>query len=211
MNINWTTIIESIGLVGIISGLIVWLIKSLGEHFISKNLKSYEIELQSKSDNYKLELDKLLENHKSELNVLYLKASKLYDKRMLILSELYQKIVTLDRSMNEMVRFLVEVREDAEKEEQERLQNSGKAHDDFMKYYTENKIFFSTELCGKLYKLRTEYFDSYWEYTFRHRFPTDDFKTIHEKSKKASEILKKQIPPILLEIEGEFRLIIGVE
>ena len=47
---NWTNIISEIGIVGIISGLIVWLIKQLGQSYIDKNVKSYELELKNKSE-----------------------------------------------------------------------------------------------------------------------------------------------------------------
>ena len=43
---DWTKIFSEIGIVGIISGLVVWLIKQLGQRLIDKNSKNYELELQ---------------------------------------------------------------------------------------------------------------------------------------------------------------------
>ena len=208
---DWKSIIESIGIVGIVSGLIVWLIKQLGQNYINRNFKAYEIELKTKANNYRLELDKNLESHKSELNILYNKASRLHEERLRILSKLYKKIVILDRTMQEMTAFMKQVFEDAEKEEKERIKQAGYAYDDFFTFYIENKIFFSKKLTELLDQLRDKYFDSYMDYTFRHRYSFTDFKFNHEQSKKASETVREHIPPIKEEIEIEFRDLIGVE
>jgi hypothetical protein len=58
---NWGEIVKELGLVSIVSGLIVWLIKQLGQSFIDKKFKAYELELKYKSDDYTHQLDKSLE------------------------------------------------------------------------------------------------------------------------------------------------------
>ena len=58
---DWNKIITDIGIIGIISGLLVWLIKQLGQLFINRNLSLYKQELQNKSDLHKSELNQVFE------------------------------------------------------------------------------------------------------------------------------------------------------
>lgn len=92
---DWNKILTDIGIVGIISGLLVWLIKQLGQLFIDKNLSLYKQELQNKSDLYKFELNQVFEKYKTELAFLSQKAFKLHDRRLEKIDELYSLFIRL--------------------------------------------------------------------------------------------------------------------
>lgn len=211
---DWTEIVREVGLVSIVSGLIVWLLKQLGQDFIDKKFKAYELELKYKSDDYTHQLDKSLESHRAELSIIYAKASRLHDRRLEIIAELYKKLVRLDDVMNIMtalVRFGTSDDKTNEEAESKRIENARKAYNDFQSYYTENKIFFANKTNELLDTLRTDYFESYWDYTAYKLYRVTDFKLNLENAKMASEKVKKQIPPILRKLEAEFRQMIGVE
>ena len=214
MNINWDEIVKSVGLVSIVSGLVVWLIKQLGQHFIDRKFKAYELELKYKSNDYAHQLEKSLEDHRSKLSLVFTKASKLHDRRLEIISELYKKLVLLNQAMQTMTALWKLASEDKKADdaaENERIKNAGDKYSEFYSYYLENKVFFSIEICELLDSLRNGYYDSYWDYTAKQRFGFTDFELNYENAKKASENVQEKIPPILNQLESEFRKMIGVE
>lgn len=192
--------IQYIGQPVLIVGAATYIIQKLGEYILDKRLKAYEKELDSKQA--------LLEK---EITLTIAKTSKLYEGRLSILRDIYKKIVTLHREMNVMTMRFKEILENAEKEENERIENAGKAYNDFLLCYTENKIFITKRLDNHLEKLRQSYFDSYWDYTSGRSFGGVDFKFNYEQARIASDKVKNQIPPILDAIEIEFRKLLGVE
>jgi len=193
-------VIQYIGQPVLIVGAVTYIIQKLGEYALDKRLKVYEKELDNKQA--------LLEK---EITLTVARTTKLYEDRLSILRDIYKKMVTLDREMNVMTMPFKEVRQDAEKEENERIENAGKAYNDFLLCYTENKVFLTKKLDSHLEKLRQSYFDSYWDYTSGRRFGGMDFKFSYEQAKAASDKVRNQIPPILTEIEVEFRKLLGVE
>lgn len=193
-------ILQFIGQPVLIVGAVTYIIQKLGEYAIDKRLKAYEKELDNKQA--------LLEK---EITLTVAKSSKLYEDRLGILRDIYKKIVTLHREMNVMTMTFKEILKNAEKEENERIENAGKAYNDFFLCYTENKIFLTKKLDVKLKLLQDYYFDSYWDYTSGHNFGGMDFKFNYELAKEASVKVKIHIPPILDEIEIEFRRLLGVE
>jgi hypothetical protein len=112
--------------------------------------------------------------------------------------------------MNEMTALMKPIIQDADKEENDRIENAGKSYNDFLQCYLDNKIFFSKDTCILLDSLREKYFDSYWDYTITHRIGSKDFNFNYEHAKKASETVRTQIPPVLENLEVEFRKLLGV-
>jgi len=177
-----------------------YIIQKLGEYALDKRLKAYEKELDNKQA--------LLEK---EINLTIAKTTKLFESRLSILQDIYKKLVTLDREMNVMTMTFKEIKEDPEKEENERIANAGNAYNDYLLSFTENKIFLTKSLDEKLEQIRQSYFDSYWDYTSGKRFGGMDFKFTYENAVAASHKVRNLIPPILKEIENEFRKLLGVE
>lgn len=210
MTINWTDILQNLGIFGLLIAGLSWTFKKLGELYLQKRFAAYEKELQLKSQEYQMRLDMTLESHKAELNLMFIKSSKLHKKRLEILVDLYKKMAALDRDMNIMIAYIKPIIEDAQKEEQQRIETAGKSYNDFQAFYSDNKIFFSEKICSGLDNLRDKYFDGYMDYTFSQRFGVSDFKFSMDIAKKASETVKKSIPGILKEIETEFRRLLLV-
>jgi hypothetical protein len=192
----------------LISGLIVWLIKSLGKHFLDKSFSAYNKQLDIKADGYRLGLEKSLESHKSNLHLLYAKASKLHDKRLEILAELYNLLVTMDFRMRELTAPFKEVQKDAEGEENERIRKGADSYNKFLEYYSTRKIFLSKNLARDLDHLRDEYLSSYRDYTFAKSVSSVSNLNI-EKFRTAFKTISEDIPLVLGVVEDEFRNIIG--
>jgi hypothetical protein len=106
--------------------------------------------------------------------------------------------------------------EDAEKEEQERIERANKAFYDFNQYYFPNKIFFSESLISKLDKIQSFIWDKVWDFNYiknrikGERLEPNTWKSFSDDLKKISTDVHKVIPETLIDLENEFRELLGV-
>ncbi|MBX2917059.1 MAG: hypothetical protein KF856_17445 [Cyclobacteriaceae bacterium] len=198
---NWTDIIQNLGLFTIATGFISWLLKRLGEYFMDKRFKSFEAELQIKSEEYRLELDKRLETYKSDLSLQQLKKERLHNKRSEILEELYKRIVTLDFAMKELTAVFKQIKSDYDKEEQERINKSGNAYNEFLIYFKTHKLYFTEQTNKILDDLTAKYFDTLWDHTYEKRMRVSD----PQVAKDAYKRMQEEIPKVLADIELDFK------
>lgn len=192
------------------SGLIYWLLQTTINLYLNKRFESYKVELQTKSQEYKLGLDKTLEEHKSILNLSNLKQGKLHDLRLNIISDLYQKLVILNRNTREMTTPIKLVIEDSKKEEGERLYKTANSFNDFVKFYEERKIYFPADICKKLDELTHQFLEIFTGYSFEKESNEVFTMERHRKLKEISEKVRKEMPEILINIENDFRCLLGV-
>jgi len=197
---DWKEIIQNLGLFTIATGFISWLLKKLGEYFLDKRFKSFEMELQLKSDNYKLELDKGLETYKADLTLQHVKKERLHNKRSEILEELYKRIVDLDFAMRELTAVFKQVKSDYDAEERERIDKAGNAYNEFLKYSRVHKLYFNEETTKKLDNLTAKYFDTLWDYSDKQLKLAD-----RETMKNVYKNINEEIPKILADIDADFK------
>lgn len=210
--IDWSEVLASVSVYALLVGAASWVAKALGEQFLKMRFRAYEKEIESKSAEFKAQLDRSLEQFRAELQLANAKDSRLHDKRMLVLENLYQKIVSLNTALKEMTATLQFIHANAEQEEEERIKTASQAYDAFIKYYTENKIFFSLESCAQLDALRNSYFDSMQKYSSAEfSIGSAGFRPDFGKAQVASEIVRKSIPAVMQNIEKDFRQLLGVQ
>lgn len=205
----WIDLFEKLGLFGILSGAAIYLIR----FFIDRKFKSYEYELQASSERFKKELEFSLETYKKSLEELNYKATKLHDKRIEIIPEILRIIVDLDSSMKSMAslwKISTGNEEIDAMDEKRRIDNSLKHFNDYQEYFAKNRIYFPQSTCELLDKLKVEFWDGFWDYTFKYRMGISDTKFNNDLAKKASDKISKDIPPILNQLEIDFRKIINV-
>ncbi|AUD00881.1 hypothetical protein [Spirosoma pollinicola] len=178
---------------------------------LNKQLEMYRNELAEKTEVYKNNLNRLLETHKSELNLINLKTSKLYEKQSLVIAELYKLISRLNRSFNDMTALMKFVVSDSEKEEQERINKATKDFNAFIEFFTDNRIFFSESICVDIDNLSNLYRDVHWDYLDSKNYGNTEFLIkkglLDEVRKKTQEV----IPPILSNLQSQFRNILSVK
>jgi hypothetical protein len=167
--------------------------------------------LNIETQQHRLQLDKILEKHRSELNLLNAKNSRLHDKQLIIIAELYKRIVVMERYFKEMTAWMKPVISDIKKEEYERISKAGQSFNDYLSYYSENRIFFSEETTGYLDKLRDHFWETHWDYTFKERTGVDDYKINRENLDNATKLVTEKIPEVLKQLDKAFRQLLTVE
>ncbi len=173
---------------------------------LGKDLEQYKQELNIKTEIQKVEMSKILESFKGELNLLNSKNIKLHEKQLSVIAELYKKLVKTHFEFTTMTAMLKPVLKDIEVEERERINEAGKAFNEYTQFYMENKVFFSKDTATLLDKLRDTWRNSFYDYSQK----WGDHQTDYENTKRASEVVRNEIPKVLEKLEDEFRTLLTV-
>ncbi len=210
---TWIEVCRDIGVFGIAA----FIIQRIIEHSSTKNLEKYKQELDFTIRSYQLTLDTDLERYKSELNLHLTRQTTLHDKRLTIIDEMYKKLVTLDSGMRAMTGMHL-VYEDAEKENQERVDTAQKAFAEYNNYFLYNKLYFNKQISDLLENIRKEYYSANFDFFEPKRLQSftggrpspEGYRTAVETSQAASKRIQNDIPKILEQLEEEFRKLLGV-
>lgn len=151
---------------------------------------------------------KKLTEYEKKLDYSLRKESIYHDILLRKIAKLYKLIRILHRDMEILtakVKMIPGDEEEAKKLENAQIQNAGNSYNDFLEFYTINKIYFSSDVCKMVEALREGYFDSYWDYTAKNRFGFTDFKLNFKNAVAASEKIQKDVKPLLEKLEADVR------
>lgn len=196
------------------SGIFIFTIQGIINLFLSRNIESYKNEMIRDNQNAIQALTLSLESFKSDLGLTLTKQSKLYEHRLLIISDLYGKIVHLHQKMTEMTLKARYVPRDVtmeEEQENKRIQVTLEAFNDFLIFYLRNKIYLSPDTCKKIDSIQKEYAGVFHDYTIDKRLLNPSTRDTFDIKFKTSDTIDQTIKPILEQIELDFRELLGVK
>ncbi|MFA4851565.1 MAG: hypothetical protein WC868_10310 [Bacteroidales bacterium] len=207
---DWINLLQTLGIFTIISTSASLLIG----YFINRKYKSYEFELDKKVKEFESQLSFALESHKTTLEQLYYKTSKLHDKRIEIISELYSKISELQNVNFDLVTCLSIDSKKINVPTNERINELIIKADTILtecrNFFFKNKIYFRQEICSLIFNLFESYTSSHIRCIIAGAF--NEIPKEKEKfAKAAREFIDVIIPPVLEQLEKDFRDIVGVE
>lgn len=211
---DWTKILSEIGIVGIVSGLIVWLIKQLAQMFIDRSISLYKQELQNKSDQYKAELNQVFEKYKSDLAFHSQKAFKLHDRRLDKIDELYSLLSDFYNDMFTLTTWKIVTGmkdEEVKKQEYDNTMKAGESGNKFLTYYDKNKLYFNSETCKLIDEIIELLKKSHSDFSFKYIFGQISPQMEMENIRQATEKIRNIVPELQKKLENNFREIIGVE
>ena len=180
----------------------------------------------------KAELNQDLENHKKvleqqnkdfqhsldlKLNDFNIRFSKLHQDRADVIKELYHKVIELQSAMTVFTRRIHPIIEDADKENEERIERVNKGFNDFVNFYFPNKIYFERKLAEKLDFLAQLYRDKSWNFGYlsnrirKENIPAEVYKEFSNEMKEISKFVDEEFPKVIEELEDEFRSLLGVK
>lgn len=187
---------------------------------LEQDLENHKQNLERENRNLQLSLDKNLEAYKSRLEILRLEFqvqfAELHAKRSEIIAELYKYLTELNASMLNLTARIHGVVQDAEKEEQKRIERANKAYIEFYNYYYPHRIFFSQIIASKLDKIQAFVWDKAWDFNYikgqigSGQLDPSSWKSFSDDLKKISKEVHKEIPDALKDLEDEFRELLGV-
>lgn len=132
---NWNEIVRTLGTVLIGSGAIVWLLKSLWSQFLARDIETFRANLENRNS---VEIERL----KGELNRISFehetRYARIYEKRAEALEELFKRMVKANRAFANKYRAFRFV---GDPPPEEQTKQAGDAANDFIDWFTENRLF----------------------------------------------------------------------
>lgn len=214
----------------VIFGLTVYIIQrgiaSKGEReladfkgHIDHQLLSYKNLYDQQLIEYKLEFDRQIEQYKAELKLVNDKLTALHGRRLDVIKELNDKLVMINSAMTRLV-SMRPIHEDPQKENEIKeaiLKEAQEAYIEYNNFILFNKIYFPGKFAEKLELIRREYFSAHWDLFERERLESmglpkgESYRESGQIIIDASKRIREEIPKLIIDIETEFRHILGVE
>jgi hypothetical protein len=187
---------------------------------LAQDLESYKQAIQQKNSEFQYGLNERLQEHRGKLELanheFNIRFSRLHQERADVIKEIYKLLIKLQSAMFTFTRTMHPVFEDGDKEAKQRLDNVNDSIADFTNFYTLNKIFLPKSLCSKIDNVVKEYYDKGWDFAWAQRSFKERAVSIESygaqvaKANQISDSIKDEMPPLIEELETEFRQILGV-
>jgi hypothetical protein len=207
MSTFWQQLITLILTPTIVVAVITYISRGIFQQLLSRDMENYKqklqadfevhkLKLQSEQEQAKLQLENELQKRLHEFQT---KFSSYHTKQAEVIGQIYELLMDASDYVADMI--LVGPSSDVEK--QKELEREVK--DLVMKltrFYRKNRIFLNKESCGKMDGLLKKINFSFSTFVFARITPSQDRIKIWLH---ASEIMEKEVPPLLDELENQFR------
>ena len=189
-----------------------------------KNMELKRQELALDLEKHKANLELESKRFQSELelkqNQFNIQFSKLHQDRAEVIKDTHAKLVELHSAMCDYTALarLIKEGEDEEENKRLRIERANKALIEFNDCVISNSIFFEKSFFCRLNHIRTEYGKRGWDYNFykemmrREGSNLDEntYKRYWEQTIEISNSFLADFPPLIEELEDEFRKLLGV-
>lgn len=202
----WQTILLAIGGNAVLVAVLGYLAKSLVSGLLAKDIKKFEVELQSKSS-------AAIVNLKSELHLAAIehqvRFSKLHEKRAEVIADLYKHLV---EAMWETESFVSPMKWIGEPSKKEKYITAMRKIAEFFRFFDQHRIYLPEKVCESLQAFIENLRSPAIEFGVYLEFEHLEEHTAKEKREawlKAWNLVKNDIPKAKQELESEFRGILG--
>lgn len=203
---TWGTILQTIGLGGVGMATVGWLVKTIVNSLLSKDVETFKANLiaqnSKENERFKHELQRNLLEHQAKFNLLH-------QERAQKIAELYRRLSISDNLLQNFVSAFGDV-EQKRTEIQDQL---CKSLQDLYEYFDPNMIYLNPSICEKIenFLRKTNSIRVDFDTVLNFRPEDEEYKTRtrswHEITKKA----KEEVSPIRKELENLFRELLGVD
>lgn len=201
-----------------IFGFIVWGVQKVINNSSERKFSIYKSQIDLQLMGYKNQYDNQIEEYKSQLKYLNDRLALLHTERLKIIKELNDKLVKLNSAMVKLVSIRLAHSDETKEKliQQQILTDTQTTYSDYNNFILFNKIYFEKPFADKLQKIRDEYFNAQWDFFSRQRLQSmgivndQAYQTSVEKVMSASRQIREEIPQIIMEVENEFRRLLGV-
>lgn len=196
-------LLETLAALGVGAGTLAYLVKALLKIYLDRDIERYKADLRAAHDTAleRLRTDLRIQAFERETTF-----SRLHDKRVEVIEQLYRRIVAVSRAMNELTS---PIQMSGGPSLAERSKEAGSAANAFLDYYLENQIYFDETLCNQLQafneKLRLAWIDY-------HLYGSEEegvARACSDSRFKAYQTINEGLPEIRREIERVFRQMLG--
>jgi len=196
-------LLKDLGVFTILIAALGWLAREIGKHLLNKNIKIHE-----------LELNQQLVKFKSELELIAQKQNKLHDKRLDVIHEFYGLLSDFYINLDNLTRWKNVTGKSDEDIEKDKLDDAKRTYESghkFSIFYEKNKLYFSTDTCLKIEGINKILRECQYDLTIQYQWMNISVDMQMTQFEKARKKIRTKVPELKLELESNFRKIIGVE
>lgn len=186
---EWIKLLQEIGVFSIAVVSFSWLIKKYFEKLFDKDLEKFKSALEMQSVKFSIRYEKL------------------HSERIIVIKEVYKKIVRTNKSFSSLMNPLQLVEE---LPEVEKGKVAAKDANELTEYYEENRIFFDEKLAEEIDSLLSEFKIAWSEFqASRISKELRDGKIMLNQWSNAWKQIERKVPEIKKQLENKFRNILG--
>jgi hypothetical protein len=207
MSVDWTSVFQSVGIFGVGSGVLGWLVKTLVAQGLSKDLEAYKAALARETEKFKVGLEAVEFEHRT-------KFSKLHDRVEAAVIDLNDKFFDAARSVAQLS---WPVRQAGDPSPEYKLFTARQRYGDANDACKKHELFFSPEV----EKLLIAALGTMWaainlhetllESPFQPDEPRDASDLRKEMHNSVEILLRDQLWPVMERLREEFRRHLGVK
>jgi hypothetical protein len=231
---EFLTIMATIAALG---GVINSIVTFLGKSYFDKKMKNLADKQDQRNISFEAEMGKIqatktsveeltrtVESVKREIDIgkitYQIKYAKLHDKRMVIIEEMYTKVMNLNINLQDYMAPFQQSKtgkqEDFEAEQKEKQQKAFDSYNDLNLFYHTRKLYFEEGTRTKMEELLKTIRSKIWDFTAPERMKSygaehKDLMNEYKKRHEASDYIFDEIPKMLSALEKELQKMIGVE
>lgn len=204
---SWDIIEKALNLLGGLSGIALLILgvakllgKNLLDHWFAKDIERYKSELDVKNKDVQNQLD-------IKLELVKLQESQLIEIRVDSIKKIYQILAKLQGNVDILN---MPIRPTVWGEDQDIANEIQKLFSYFQKEWLLCKLFFDKELADKIELFANKCYSNADQNMFNRQVIKEDYKFLKEELSKLRKEAK-ELPPILQEIECNFRELVGIK
>ena len=183
-------ILTFVGGGGILLAIVAWVVRSIINHYLTKDVEKYRDALKAESFRF----------------------SRLHEKRGEVIAQLYANLDELVKAVYSFV-HLAEWAGEPSKDEKRKI--AGEALKKFQDHFDKNRIYFSETLCYKIDNFVREFTQPAAKYAIYLKMSEDTDGSVRKEKDEAwfsaYNKMEKDVPETKKAIENEFRSLLGVE
>jgi hypothetical protein len=207
MNVDWTSVLQSVGTFAVASGALAWLVKTLVSQGLSKDLEAFKASLARETERFKAELEAVEFEHRT-------KFSKLHDRVEAAVIDLNDKFFDAARSVH---RLSLSVGFAGDPPRAEMLAAAQRRVAEAADACRKHGLFFSPEVDNQLNAAfesilaAARLHEVLSEMPFTPGEPTSAGHVRKKTHDDAAVIVRDQVWPAMKQLRGEFRRLLGVQ
>lgn len=206
------TVFQNIGMFTVGTGIFAFLVKSLINNSLNKDIERFKTGLNNKTEEFKSTLERTTIEHQ-------IRYARLHEERALVMRELYSKLIKMEDSLRQCMAEFIPAGENAPTHEE--LEKKAAADTNtFYSYFRAERIFFNKNLCELVDSIFSTVKNT-WEDFTKYPYDINEFEQLYGRNmephkdrsasmKRARDMVKEEFPKLKEMLEDEFRELLGV-
>ncbi len=171
-----------------------WLVRSVFLHWLNRDIESYKTGLHTIAVEQQI------------------KFSRLHNDRAVVIRKLYTKLVRMEKSV---YTFMNPFGTENDLPTNEQQKNAFHDAWEFIWYFDDNRIFFVTRVCDIIEQIYKEFKLAWYDFTVYQKYSESSLPRLQSinrnRQNKAFTSIKEKMPELRIQLENEFREMLGVE